>query len=135
MPQKLELTLQEALRLGMRLLREDALDCNLELVAFTNEEYLPIGDDTYLERRGEGFLDRVLMAINFDGPGHILDVNSLASFTCMRMSGLPDAAAFISAALAASDCTSSMTRWSKSPLRNCSMAAALYSMVCHMRAS
>ncbi len=71
-----------AMLAAAELLRGDELDCNLELVAFTNEEYLPIGDDTYLERRGEGFLDRVLMAINFDGPGHILDVNSLASFTC-----------------------------------------------------
>ena len=55
-------------------------EIGLELVAFTNEEYLPIGDDTYLERAGEGFLDRVMLAVNFDGLGHILDANTLAIY-------------------------------------------------------
>jgi aminopeptidase YwaD len=53
---------------------------SLEFVAFTNEEYLPIGDDTYLERAGEDFLNRVMLAVNFDGLGHILDCNTLAIY-------------------------------------------------------
>jgi hypothetical protein len=53
---------------------------SLEFVAFTNEEYLPIGDDTYLERAGKDFLNKVMLAINFDGLGHILDCNTLAIY-------------------------------------------------------
>jgi aminopeptidase YwaD len=56
------------------------IEAGLEFVAFSNEEYLPIGDDTYLDRAGADYLNRVLLAINFDGPGFILDANSLAIF-------------------------------------------------------
>jgi aminopeptidase YwaD len=53
---------------------------SLEFVAFTNEEYLPIGDNTYLERAGKDFLNKVMLAVNFDGLGHILDCNTLAIY-------------------------------------------------------
>lgn len=56
------------------------LETGLELVAFTNEEHLPLGDDTYFALAGEDFPGRVLLAINFDGLGHILDVNNIATY-------------------------------------------------------
>lgn len=55
-------------------------ETGLEFVAFTNEEYLPIGDETYLACVGEDHLQQVVLAVNFDGLGHILDANSLAIF-------------------------------------------------------
>ncbi|HPH97377.1 MAG TPA: M28 family peptidase [Anaerolineaceae bacterium] len=56
------------------------LETSLELVAFTNEEHLPLGDDTYFALAGEDFPGHVLLAINFDGAGHILDVNNMATY-------------------------------------------------------
>jgi aminopeptidase YwaD len=53
----------------------------LEFVAFTNEEYLPLGDDEYVRRRGQTF-DQIIAALNFDGVGQHLGVNSIASFNC-----------------------------------------------------
>jgi aminopeptidase YwaD len=54
---------------------------SLECIAFTNEEYLPIGDDTYLAQAGEGFLDGIRFVINFDGLGNRIGVNTLAIFS------------------------------------------------------
>lgn len=58
-----------------------ALEVGVELIAFTNEEYLPIGDEAYLEGVGADHLNDILLAVNFDGLGHILDANSLAIYT------------------------------------------------------
>ena len=52
----------------------------LEWVAFTNEEYLPIGDDEYLRRLG-GSLEGVAAAINFDGVGLAIGATSVAIFS------------------------------------------------------
>ncbi len=52
----------------------------LEWIAFTNEEYLPIGDDEYLRLHGNE-LDGIEVAINFDGVGQRLSVNSVAIYT------------------------------------------------------
>ena len=65
------------LALAQRLGRA-GLDCGLELVAFTNEEYLPLGDDTYVRQRGEDF-SQCLAAINFDGVGAALGTNTLTA--------------------------------------------------------
>jgi aminopeptidase YwaD len=54
------------------------LDCGLELVAFTNEEYLPLGDDAYLRASGGG-LDSLITALNFDGVGPALGTNTLTA--------------------------------------------------------
>jgi aminopeptidase YwaD len=51
-------------------------DVAVELVAFTGEEYLPIGDDEYLRRR-DGDLSDVVAAINIDGAGHVLDLTTV----------------------------------------------------------
>ncbi|MCE1252261.1 MAG: M28 family metallopeptidase [Anaerolineae bacterium] len=56
-------------------------ETGLEFIAMSGEEYLPIGDDTYLEKAGEDHLNQVLLMINYDGAGHLLDANSLAIFT------------------------------------------------------
>ncbi len=48
----------------------------LELVAFANEEYLPIGDDEYLRRNGEDLGD-IIAAINIDGVGQVVGSNSI----------------------------------------------------------
>jgi aminopeptidase YwaD len=64
-----------------RQLLSQPMTTDLEVVAFTNEEYLPIGDDTYLALVGEGSLETVRLAINFDGVGHRLGVNTLAIFS------------------------------------------------------
>lgn len=63
------------------ILSEIPLEAGLEFVAFTNEEYLPIGDDAYLAAVGEAHLQELLLAVNFDGLGHILDSNTLAIFS------------------------------------------------------
>ena len=55
-------------------------DLGMEWIAFTNEEYLPIGDDEYL-RRHEASLGDIEVAINFDGVGQRLSVNSIAIYT------------------------------------------------------
>lgn len=52
---------------------------SLEYVAFTNEEYLPLGDDEYLRRRQQN-LDDVVATINMDSIGQITAANSIASF-------------------------------------------------------
>lgn len=66
------------LALAERLCRENQ-PYSLEFVAFTNEEYLPIGDDEYVRRRAEGF-DRIVAALNFDAVGVAAGQNSVAGF-------------------------------------------------------
>jgi aminopeptidase YwaD len=65
------------LSLARRLSQHD-FEHDLELVAFSGEENLPIGDDEYLRRAGGSF-GRIAAAINFDGIGHILGSNSLTT--------------------------------------------------------
>ncbi|HJW89514.1 MAG TPA: M28 family peptidase, partial [Anaerolineales bacterium] len=67
------LGLAERLRLG-------EWESGLEFVAFTGEEYLPIGDDEYL-RRGEAQFGDILAALNFDGVGLALGSTSIAHFS------------------------------------------------------
>lgn len=55
--------------------------CALEFVAFGSEEYLPIGDDIYLASGGETLLPNLKAAINIDGIGSKLGVNSIAMFS------------------------------------------------------
>jgi hypothetical protein len=52
----------------------------LEFVAFTNEEYLPLGDDEYLRRRRQ-LLDDIIVAINMDSIGQRMAANSIATFS------------------------------------------------------
>ena len=56
------------------------LPIGMEWIAFTNEEYLPIGDDEYM-RRYDSTLNDIEVAINFDGVGQRLSVNSIAIYT------------------------------------------------------
>jgi aminopeptidase YwaD len=49
-------------------LRYEVLPFALEFVAFNGEEYLPIGDDEYVQRAGDTF-DQILYALNIDGIG------------------------------------------------------------------
>jgi Iap family predicted aminopeptidase len=51
----------------------------LEWIAFSGHEYLPLGDDAYLERRGDQ-LAGIVAAINFDGAGQYTAANSIATF-------------------------------------------------------
>ncbi|MFN2180607.1 MAG: M28 family peptidase [Candidatus Promineifilaceae bacterium] len=51
----------------------------LELVSFSNEEYLPIGDDEYLRRNGGDDLSDVLACINTDGVGQLLAPDSITA--------------------------------------------------------
>lgn len=51
----------------------------LEFVAFTGEEYLPLGDDEYVRRRGNAFA-AMAAAVNIDGVGQWLGAPSLAMF-------------------------------------------------------
>lgn len=60
-----------------RLLAQHRLRHGVELVAFNGEEYLPLGDDAYLARRGGG-LGQVVALINFDAVGLWLAPNSVA---------------------------------------------------------
>jgi aminopeptidase YwaD len=53
----------------------------LELVSFSNEEYLPIGDDEYLRRNGGDDLSDVLACINTDGVGQLLAPDSITAIT------------------------------------------------------
>ncbi len=59
----------------------------LEIVCFTGEEYLPIGDDEYIRRAGgesgHGF-SRVSAAINLDGAGAALGSNSITAIACSK---------------------------------------------------
>ncbi len=48
----------------------------LEFVAFSNEEYLPLGDDEYV-RRGEGGFEQMVTAVNIDGVGQTLATNTI----------------------------------------------------------
>lgn len=48
----------------------------LEVVAFTGEEYLPMGDDEYVRRASDRF-EHIVAAINFDGVGQYLGANSI----------------------------------------------------------
>lgn len=57
------------------------LNCTLELIAFANEESIPIGDEEYL-RRGEGYFPEISAAINFDGVGQIVAANSITAISC-----------------------------------------------------
>ena len=66
------------LALAERLCREDQ-PFSLEFVAFTNEEYLPIGDDEYVRRRAESF-GRIVAALNFDAVGLAAGQNTVAGF-------------------------------------------------------
>lgn len=59
-----------------RMLAQHRLRHGVELVAFNGEEYLPLGDDVYLKRRGES-LGQVVALINFDAVGLWLAPNSL----------------------------------------------------------
>lgn len=61
-------------------LSHQPLPLGLEWIAFTNEEYLPIGDDEYLRLHGNELGD-IEVAINFDGVGQRLSVNSVAIYT------------------------------------------------------
>ena len=54
---------------------------DLEFVAFGSEEYLPIGDTVYLQNGAEELLPNMLAAINVDGIGRKLGVNSIAMFS------------------------------------------------------
>jgi aminopeptidase YwaD len=52
---------------------------SLEFVAFTNEEYLPLGDDEYVHRRGNTF-DQIDAVFNFDAVGLRQGPNTIAGF-------------------------------------------------------
>ena len=52
---------------------------SLEFVAFTNEEYLPLGDDEYLRRRGDT-IDQIAAVLNFDAVGLRCGPNTVAGF-------------------------------------------------------
>lgn len=52
---------------------------SLEFVAFTNEEYLPIGDDEYVRRRGDTF-EQIAAVLNFDAVGLRYGPNTVAGF-------------------------------------------------------
>ncbi len=54
------------------------LNYGLELIAFNNEEYLPLGDDAYC-RECETTLDTALAAINFDGIGAATGTNTVCA--------------------------------------------------------
>jgi aminopeptidase YwaD len=62
-----------------QVLAERELRHGLEWIAFSGHEYLPLGDDEYLRRCGDQ-LERIIAAINFDGPGQYLAANSIAIF-------------------------------------------------------
>lgn len=59
-----------------QLLQPEDYPFQLELVAFANEEYMPIGDDEYLRLNGEDLGD-ILAAINVDGVGQYVGANSI----------------------------------------------------------
>lgn len=63
------------------LLTANPPECGVEIIAFGNEEVLPIGDDEYLRRVGEDHLKDILLGINFDGLGNILDGTTVAVYT------------------------------------------------------
>lgn len=59
---------------------QQSLPLTLEFVAFNNEEYLPLGDDEYLRRKGDRF-GEIVAAINCDGVGPALGVNTVTAVT------------------------------------------------------
>lgn len=59
-------------------LRAAPLERSVEFVAFTNEEYLPLGDDAYVCAAGEA-LPGVTAAVNLDGVGPRLGANTLTA--------------------------------------------------------
>jgi aminopeptidase YwaD len=54
------------------------LRTGLEFVAFTGHEYLPLGDDEYVQR-GEERFGSMLAAINFDGVGPAVGANTITT--------------------------------------------------------
>lgn len=59
---------------------QQSLPLTLEFVAFNNEEYLPLGDDEYLRRKGDRF-GEIVTAVNCDGVGPALGVNTVTAVT------------------------------------------------------
>ena len=55
----------------------------LEFIAFSGEEYMPIGDDEYL-RRCENQFGQIVTAINMDGVGPYLGANSITAMACSQ---------------------------------------------------
>jgi len=70
--------MEMARRLGQR-----DWDAEIELVAFSSEEYLPIGDDEYLRREGDA-LGRIVAAINMDLIAQYLGATSIAIFSASQ---------------------------------------------------
>ncbi len=58
--------------------REHAL--GIEWIAFSGEEYLPLGDDEYLRRCGDQ-LGQIVAALNFDGVGYYPGASSIMMVT------------------------------------------------------
>lgn len=52
---------------------------SMEFVAFTNEEYLPTGDEEYVRRRGDTF-EQIAAVLNFDAVGLRYGPNTVAGF-------------------------------------------------------
>jgi aminopeptidase YwaD len=61
-------------------LRDASLPADVEFVAFDGEEYLPIGDDEYMRRAGEGSFAGIALAVNMDGIGYVGGANTVAQF-------------------------------------------------------
>jgi Zn-dependent M28 family amino/carboxypeptidase len=61
-------------------LSQKEINHDLEFVAFTGEEYLPLGDDEYVRRCGDSF-DSMIAAINFDGVGLYIGSTSITMFS------------------------------------------------------
>lgn len=53
---------------------------SLEWIAFSNEEYLPLGDDEYLRRCGNQ-LEQIVTAINIDGVGQYVGADGITMFS------------------------------------------------------
>ncbi|GAB4533139.1 MAG: hypothetical protein Kow0063_14660 [Anaerolineae bacterium] len=62
-----------------QVLSQRQLTHGLEWIVFSGHEYLPLGDDEYLRRCGDG-LEGIIVAINFDAVGQYLAANSMAMF-------------------------------------------------------
>lgn len=60
-----------------RMLAQHRLRHGVELIAFNGEEYLPLGDDTYLAHASDSF-EQVVAVLNFDAVGLWLAPNSIA---------------------------------------------------------
>lgn len=63
-----------------KLLSQKELAHSLEWIAFSAEEYLPIGDDEYL-RRCEDELPQIVTAINIDGVGQYVGADGITMFS------------------------------------------------------